>query len=51
MTQNQTIATALLSLGTFFVGVVPTLYLTNFWGAIACAILGVVIYGVREVLP
>ncbi len=51
MTQNQTINTALLTLGAFFVGVVPTTFNINFWGSIVCAVLGVGAFCLYELLP
>ncbi len=51
MTQNQTVATALLSVGVLFIGAVPTVFSTNWIEAVVLAIVGVVILGVREVLP
>jgi len=51
MSKTEIVNASLLSMGVFFVGVVPTIFSTNFWGAIVCAVLGVAIFAVREVLP
>jgi hypothetical protein len=51
MSKTEATNATLLSLGVFLAGVVPTLFQTNFWGAIVCAVLAVGVFAVREVLP
>jgi hypothetical protein len=51
MTQNQQINAGLLSIGAFFLGLVPVVYPTNFWYAIVSAVVGIVAFVAYELLP
>lgn len=51
MTQNQSINVALMSVGAFFIGLVPTVYATNFWYAVVSALIGVGVFVIYELLP
>lgn len=51
MTQNQTVNTALLTVGVLFLSIVPTVISINWIEAVVLALVGVVVLGIREVLP
>jgi len=51
MTKNTTVNTALLTLGAFFVGIVPTVYKMNFWYAVVSALVGIFSFVVYDLLP
>lgn len=51
MTKNDTINSALLTLGAFFVGVVPATWASNAWLAVVSAVIGIVCFVSYELLP
>lgn len=51
MTSNTTINVGLLTIGTFFMGLVPTLYQTSFWYSVISALVGVGVIIIYELLP
>jgi len=51
MTKNNTINAALLSVGAFFLGLVPVVYPTNFWYAVVSTVVGIAAFCAYELLP
>jgi hypothetical protein len=51
MTANNTINAGLLTLGAFFIGVVPTLFAAHFWYAVVSALVGIGCFVTYELLP
>ncbi len=51
MDGNMVKNAGVMSLGAFFVGVVPTLYTTNFWYAVVAAVVGVACFVLYDYLP
>lgn len=51
MTTNNTINVALLGVGSFFAGLVPVVYQTNFWYAVVSAVVSLAVFTVYELLP